>query len=341
MQVTEKIHSFYYPVPKKPKQIIVDPDYAVLMDWKIEKPETMWIEQLRHGTNIIQKIKAAQGLAKKATPHALEALGKALVEDPFWGVQYEIAKALGPVKTESALDQLMKGIGLSSTKARTSVATALGQFFQNDRAFEGLRKLLDDKESYFVVAAAAASLGKTKHKDAFRILSEGLKKTEPSWHHLIEAGYLSGLAATEEEDVIVILRKYLVMGTPDEIRRVIPGHLAKLGKRHKKSHPEIKSELEKLALDKSFRVQTNAILAVKAYEDSSLIPILAKLAESEVEGRVVRYSREAIRSLGQKKEPKEIDSLKKSVEELQKENLDLKDRLAKVEARIDSEKKEE
>lgn len=341
MQVTEKIHSFYYQVPKKPKQIIIDPDYAVLMDWKIEKPETMWIEQLRHGTNIIQRIKAAQALANKATPKALEALGKALVEDSFWGVQYEIARALGSAKTESALDQLLKGIGLSSTKARTSVATALGQFFQNDRAFEGLKKLLDDKESYFVVAAAAASLGKTKCKDAFRILSEGLKKTEPSWHHVIEAGYLSGLAVTEEEDVIAILRKYLVMGTPDELRRVVPGHLAELGKRYKKSYPEIKSELEKLALDRSFRVQINAILAVKAYEDSSLIPILAKLAESEVEGRVVRYSREAIRSLGQKKEPKEIGSLKKSVEELQKENLDLKERLAKVEARLDSEKKEE
>ena len=68
----------------------------------------MWIEQLYHGTNIMQRIKAAQALGKKATPKALDALGKALVDEPFWGVQLEIAKVLGSVKNESALDQLLK-----------------------------------------------------------------------------------------------------------------------------------------------------------------------------------------------------------------------------------------
>ena len=37
--------------------------------------------------------------------------------------------------------------------------------------------------------------------------------------------------------------------------------------------------------------------------------------------------------------PKEIDSLRKSIEELEKENRDLKDRLSKVEAFVEAEKK--
>ncbi len=334
IQVTERIHDFYFPTKSKPKQVVIDPDYAVLMDWNIEKPEPMWIEQLQHGTNVVQRIKAAQALGKKVTPKALEALGSALVKEKFWGVQSEIAKVLGSLKTDAALDQLLRGVGVSDTRARTAVARALGEFYQNDRAFKALGDLLQDKESYFVPAAAAASIGKTRHKDAFDTLAKGLKKVPPSWHHIIEAGYLSGIAETEREEAIEILLKYLVPGTPDELRRMIPLALAKLGKRYKKRHPEIKSKLEQLINDRSFRVRIAALVAVKKYEDAELIPSLARLAESEVEGRVVRLSREAIRELSKKKEPKEIDSLRKSIEELEEENRKLKSRLLKIEAQL-------
>ncbi|MHA1587404.1 MAG: HEAT repeat domain-containing protein, partial [Candidatus Thorarchaeota archaeon] len=319
----------------------IDPDYATLMDWKIDKPEPMWIEQLNTGTNIVQKIKAAQALGKKATPKALEALGNALTEDSFWGVQLEVAKVLGSVKNESSLDQLLTGVNVKSTRARTGVARALGEFYKNDRAFKALKKLMKDKESYFVAAAAATSVGKSKHDSAFKTLRAGLKIAPPSWHYLVQQGYLAGLAATEKEEAIAVLREYMVLGTPDELRRVVPGHLAKLGKRYKKKHPEIGSDIEKMLNDRSFRVQVYAIIAAKTLEDAALIPVLQKLAESEVGAGVIRRARLAVRALSKKKEPKEIDSLRKSIEELEKENRDLKDRLSKVEAFVGVEKKAE
>ncbi|MGY5852980.1 MAG: M1 family aminopeptidase [Candidatus Thorarchaeota archaeon] len=331
MQVDERIHSFYFPVKESPKMVMIDPEYAVLMDWRIDKPEPMWIEQLTNGHNVIMRIKAAQALAKKATPKALTSLGLALTEENFWGVQVEIAKVLGSVKNESALDELIKGLDVKNTRSRTAVARALGEFYKSDRAFEALKKLLKDKESYFVVSAAAASVGKIQHEGSFDVLKEGVKDVQPSWHHIVEQGYLQGIAATEKEEAIGILLSYSTLGNADELRRTVPTLLAKLGKRYKKDRPDIKPELEKLIKDGSFRVQVMALLAAKAYEDPSMIPTLSKIAESEVEGRIVRYSREAIRTLSKKREPKEIDSLKKSVEELEKENRDLKDRMAKLE----------
>ena len=331
MNISERIHSFYFAVKDSPKMVMIDPDYTVLMDWNIDKPEPMWIEQLTNGSNVVMRIKAAQALAKKATPKALTSLGSALKEDSFWGVQTEIAKALGSVKTESALDELLKCIDLKNTKALTAVARAFGEFYKNDRAYEALKTLLKNKESYFVVSAAAASMGKIQHDGSFDILKEGIKSVQSSWQHIVEQGYLQGLAATEKEEAIDILMNYLMIGKPDELRRIVPTLLANLGKRYKKNRPELKSVLEKPLNDNSFRVQVNSLLAAKAYEDPSLIPTLSKLTESGVEGRIVRYSREAIRALGEKREPKEIDSLKKSVEELEKENRDLKDRMAKLE----------
>ncbi|NHJ15267.1 MAG: HEAT repeat domain-containing protein, partial [Candidatus Thorarchaeota archaeon] len=98
--------------------------------------------------------------------------------------------------------------------------------------------------------------------------------------------------------------------------------------------------IEKLLLDKSFRVRIMALIAAKNYEDPSLISVLSKVAESEAEGRPVRYAREAIRALGMKKEPKELSSLKKSVEELQQENREVKDQLAKIESLLKKQENE-
>ncbi len=335
VQVTERVHGFYYPIKDKPKQVIIDPDYATLMDWTIEKPEPMWIEQLLNGTNTIQKIKAAQALGKKATPKAIDALGKALIEEEFWGTQVQIAKVLGSLKSERALDKLLKATSIKNTKARTAIATALGEFYKNDKAFEALSSLLKDTESYFVVAAAATSIGKTQHDEAFDLLTKFLKECPSSWHDVIEIGCLQGLVATEKEEVIGIVKEYLKLGTSDWIRRYVPSMLAKLGKRYKKDHPEIKSIIEQSLLDNSYRVQQYSINATTVYEDAALIPTLSKLAETAAESGLVRGARVAIRKLNEKKEPKEIDSLKKSVEELQKENRDLKDRLDKIEARIE------
>jgi aminopeptidase N len=339
VQINERVHGFYYLMKDKPLQVLIDPDYTTLMDWQIEKPEPMWIEQLLNGTNTIQRIKAAQALSKKATPKAVDALGKALLKEQFWGTQVEIAKALGSLKSESALDWIVKAITINDTKARTAVARALGEFYNNDRTLTALKELIDDKESYFVVAAAAASIGKIQHTSSFEILSEFLKHCPPSWHDVIEIGCLEGITATEKEDAIELVRRYLKLGTSDWIRRMIPDQLARLGKRYKKEHPEICSIIEKNVLDRSFRVQAMSISAAATLEDPSLIPALTKLAESAAESGIVRRCRVAIRNLGKKKEPKEIDALRKSIEELQKENIDLKDRLGKIEAMLEKKEK--
>lgn len=338
MQVNERIHSFYYPISKKPKQIRIDPDYVVLMDCDITKPEPMWIEQLHHGNNIIQKIKAAQALGKKANPKALEALGKALVEDPFWGVQAEIAKTLGKIKNESALTFLLKGCTLKDSRARTDVAAALGNYYQNERALQALENLLKDEESYFVVASAATAIGKIRHERSFDILKKGIKTAPRSWTEIVRRGYLSGLKETMRVDAISVISDYVNPGHDDYLRRTAPGLLAELGKKFKKKHPDIKDLIEGLLHDRSYRVQVGAINAAKGYGSPDLIPSLRKLAEGHVDSGIVRLARVAIRALSKKKDSTEVKSIQKSVEELERENRDLKDRLSKVEAVLEKER---
>ncbi|MBD3189702.1 MAG: hypothetical protein GF308_03620 [Candidatus Heimdallarchaeota archaeon] len=340
-EVKERIHEFYFPLGKPPKMIEIDPDFTVLWDATIEKPEGMWLEQLVNGQNIIMRIQAVKALAKKNTPKAIKALGEVLLnKTEFWGVQAEIAKVLGTNKTTLALEQLLKAITIQNSKARTAVAEALGNFYQDDKAVEALKKLLDDKDSYFVVSAAANALGKTKHESALQILAERLPKVTPGWEGIVVRGYLQGLAATEKKEAIDHILPYLKPGKYDAIRNSVPPLLAKLGKRYKKERPEIKELLEKTLLtDKSFRVSYACVSAIASYEDASLIPALNKYHGMATEGHYKRGAKVAIRKLKKKKEETELKSLSKSVEELEKENRELKERIAKIEAQLKEEEK--
>ena len=67
------------------------------------------------------------------------------------------------------------------------------------------------------------------------------------------------------------------------------------------------------------------------------VPSLNKLAEGHVDADIIRLARVAIRTLSKKKDATEVKSLQKSVEELEKENRDLKDRLDKIEAKLEKE----
>ncbi|MGD2072119.1 MAG: hypothetical protein PVG65_01340 [Candidatus Thorarchaeota archaeon] len=80
------------------------------------------------------------------------------------------------------------------------------------------------------------------------------------------------------------------------------------------------------------------LIATKSYEDSALIPALRKIAETDALAGYVRRACEAIRALSKKKEPKELDSMKKSIEELEKENRDLKYKVSKIEAMLEDDK---
>jgi HEAT repeat protein len=247
-------------------------------------------------------------------------------------VQAEIAKVLGKIKNESALDELLKGCDLEDSRARTDVAQALGNFYQNERALKALENLREDTDSDFVVASAATSIGKLKHKRSFAILKGGLETAPESWTEIVRRGYLSGLKETEKADAIPIITEYTKPGHHDYLRRTAPGLLAVLGKKFKKKHPQVKDIIQGLFYDKSYKVQIGAINAARAYGDAGLIGPLRKLAKGQVDADIIRLARVAIRALSKKKDSTEVKSLQKSVEELERENRDLKDRLSKVEA---------
>jgi aminopeptidase N len=338
LEIRERAHTFYFTVKEKPKMVLIDPDFAVLLDETINKPTDLWINQLQDGPNIIMRIKAAKALGKKPTIKNISALNEALLEEPFWGVQAEIAKALGATKDLFALEGLVKATKLNNSKARTAVAQALGNFYQNDDALSALKKMLDDKESYLAEAAAATSIGKIRHSKSYDILEKRLPKARDSWNNTVIRGYLSGIAATKKIEAIDIILPYLEIGRPNYVRREAIGLLADLGQQHKKRRAEVKEILEKTLLtDESYRVQSATITAIKKYGDPSLISALEQFKQTHALNNLKRNCKVATRALNKKKDSDELKALQKSVEELQKENKELKARVDTLEMKVKKE----
>ena len=129
----------------------------------------MLIDQLQRDDDVIGRIDAAKELAKLATPEAIEALKGAVLNDGFWGVQSEAARALGGIRTANARDALLETLKVKHPKARRGVVAGLGQFRNDEQAAAALEQIVRKGDpSYYVEAQAAHSLGLTADRACVR-----------------------------------------------------------------------------------------------------------------------------------------------------------------------------
>ncbi len=77
-------------------------------------------EQLASDDNVMGRIDAARALGKKGDKDAIAALGKAVREDAFWGVQAEAARALGSIRSNGAIDELLASTSVAKPQGASS-----------------------------------------------------------------------------------------------------------------------------------------------------------------------------------------------------------------------------
>ncbi len=331
VEVKEKEHTFHFPLAEKPLFVQFDPGNHILKSLDFKKPKEMLIAQLRNDEEASGRIEAAQGLQKEAAPDAIAALKEALLNDPFWGVRAEVARALGNIRTEAALEELIEGCRISQPKARRVVAEALGEF-KNERAAQALIELLEGDESYYVAATAARSLGKTRSSQAFEALKRALERD--SHNEVIRAGALEGMAELREERAVPVALEWTSRGRHQSVRAGAIAALEKLGSELDSPKNQIRERLVELLDDPWLRVKTSAVSALSRMEDHRAITPLQRLVDRELDGRVVRMTREAINSIREKRtQSAETKRLQEDLERLQKETIQLKERLGKLESR--------
>ncbi|HEY6409460.1 MAG TPA: M1 family metallopeptidase, partial [Ktedonobacteraceae bacterium] len=206
--------SFYIPLEREPLMVRFDPEGWLLKTLKFERSMKMMRYQLAHDGDVLGRIEAAEALGEDGSAESIEALKTALFNDTFWGVRAAAAEALGVIGTERTQAMLLEGLqelaAPEFSRVRTAIAQTLGKFQTPQqaelaqRSAQALIALLARGDiSYRVESAAAHSLGKTRSAGCVDHLEKLIDR--PSWHHAVQRGIFSGMAASGDDRAVDIL----------------------------------------------------------------------------------------------------------------------------------------
>jgi aminopeptidase N len=325
VRLKARADSFAIPCAERPRFVVVDPDMRILGDVTVKAPPDMLRVQLREAKTARARWLAAQALAKSDDPVTIAALATQLRDErEFWGVRAECAEALGRIRAREGFEVLAASTSTAHPKVRRAVVDALGRF-RTTAAVEALKPRALRDESYLVEAEAARALGKTRQPAAYEVLLDVMDR--PSWADVIASGSIDGLASLRDDRALPHLYARTRYGHPSRVRRAAALAIPKLS-----TDRRAREHLEDLLDDSDPILRIDVVRALSDLGDARSRGSLRARAEVDLDPRVRRRIREVVRDLGG--ERKQTDQLKEDVEKMQTEQLDLKARLSRLEARL-------
>jgi aminopeptidase N len=325
LRISQRVESFAIACAARPSYVVVDPEMRIAGDVRIKAPGDMLRLQLAEAPSGRGRWIAARGLAESDDPSTVEALEKTLQKkDEFWGVRVEAAQALGQIRGAGSFDALARATSVEHPKVRRAVADALGRF-RTTTAVDILKKLALKDASYLVEAEAARSLGKTRQPSALDTLVDVIDR--PAWADVISVGAIDGLAALRDDRAIPHVVARTRYGHAPRTRRAAILALPKLA-----SDRKCRETLEDLIDDPDTMLRLDVARALGELGDGKARPALRARLDVELDPRVRRRLREALRDLSQEGK-RAHDGLRDEFDKLQVDHAELRGRIALLEAR--------
>ncbi len=342
VRVHEREQSFYFPLEKKPQFISFDCGNHYLKTVSLEYPIPELKAQLKFDPDPISRIYAAKALAKKGGLEAVNALSDALKNDGFWGVRAEVAKQLAKVKLDQVLPGLISGLPDANARVRRSVVDALGNI-KIAESYEAIRQLLSNGDaSYYVESSAAKALGgmvsvnlKDKEEEVVQLLTQILRE-RGGWNEVVRSGAIAGLSQMKSSSVALdLIMEYTQSGIPQPLRLSAIRALGTISTGQTPSNIEwILEKLEELSNETFFLTQVAVVSALGTMQTPKAMGVLRSLMDQTPDGRVRRMAEEAIQKVQKNVgSDQAIKQLREELDQLKKENQELKSRLENLEAK--------
>jgi len=323
--VTAVSDTFVIALAERPAFVAFDPELRVVGDLTFDAPSDMLRAQLTRATRAISRARAADALSRRDDPPTIAALAKCVSsKDEAWMVRAEAARALGKIRSEEAFSALAAQAGAEHPKVRRAVAAALGNF-KTSAAAKVLEKRAKSDPSYLVEAESVRALGRTRQPEALQVIVPLLDR--PSWAEVSRAGALDALGALRDERALPEVLKRTEYGFPTRGRRAAIAALSQISEGRK-----VREHLEDLLDDKDPHLKIDVVAALQFLGDLKSRGPLHRAKERELDGRVVRRLREALRDMGEHKTVAERKRLNDELDNVRNELAELKARLSKVEA---------
>jgi aminopeptidase N len=342
VRIHEREQTFYFPLAEKPQFISFDVGNHLLKTVSLEYPVAELKAQLHDDPDPLSRIYAAEALAKKGGLEVVKALTAALHTDRFWAVRAEVAEQLALVKLDQAFEGLVKALQDSEARVRRAVVGALTQI-KTKESYEALKPLAAQGDpSYYVEAAAIAGLGNVTASDLNGQSEEVLQlfqsvlQERAGWNETVRSGAIAGLSKLKtSEAALNLILEYTVAGVPQALRLAAIRALGTISSGQTNLHLErILNRLEELSREPLFLTQVSTVIALGQMETIKAIGILQALASQTPDGRVRRMAEEAIQKvLKAAGQDQAVKKLQEELDQLKKDNQDLKSRLESLEAK--------
>lgn len=342
VRIYEKEQNFYFPLEKKPDFISFDQGNNYLKTVTLEYALPELKAQLLHDPDPISRIYAAQALAKKGGLEAVKALESALKNDKFWAVRSEVAQELAKIKLDQVSAILIAGLQDPEARVRRSLVDALGKVKDLPSLAAIKQIVMNGDASYYVESAAARVLGsmvsatlKDHEAGVIQLLNQVLQERS-GWNEMVRSGAIFGLAQLKTSSVALeSIIPYTKLGIPQPLRLSAIRALGIVSKGQEPPQVElVLSLLGDLAKETFFLTQLAVVASLGQMETPPAIGILQALATQTPDGRVRRVAEEAIGQVqGNIGSDKAVKQLREELDEMKKENQQLRSRLENLEAK--------
>jgi aminopeptidase N len=303
------------------------------------KGRDLWLAQLRGGAGAVARARAATHLGTTRRDEDRDALGEALGQEPFWGVQAAIAKALGASGGDKSRDVLLKALSLEHPKARRAVVEALGKFRDDATVASALEGVLQNGDaSYYVEAETVRSWAAQRPQGAVERLAPLLKRD--SHNEVIREAALDGIGEQMDPKATPLLVEWTRRGKPRPCRTAALRALAKLSKSGEWKDEDTKAAVSAVTLClhklESPHVKTAAAQALRDIGQlgATAVPALEALAQHDPSPDVRREAEAAIEKIRSgAAAPIELQRLREEIGKLREEDRKLRERLEKLGAK--------
>jgi len=341
VRINKAEQTLYFPMGQKPDFVSFDDgnNYLKTVDLKYPVPELE--QQLRHATDVIARIFAAQALAKKGGLQVLNILKEAFQTESFWGVRVEIIRGMSDIKLDQTFAAILPGLHDESPQVRRMTLSALSQF-KTLASWLQVKKILEaGDDSYLVEMQSCVSLGVIAGSDllsndirqeTFDILLHTLNTAE-SWIELVRQGAIHGLSALRSlPEVVDILLEKTKPGNHTDVRRAALSAVGSLSQYHSDSVvARMIDVLDEMVADPDFMIQMGLVSALQQMYTPLAIPVLSQLAQQAVDTCIKRDAEVAITTVQKQiSSHKSLVDIRKKMQKIEQENRELKSQMQDV-----------
>lgn len=316
--------TFHFDATERPTRVVFDPKDWILKKLTFSKSQDELIDQLTHSEQVIPRAQAVAGLAAlEDDKEAQAALVLAATSDKFWGVRQDAVKAIGKLKGDEVRGALLKAAFDQKSLVRRDALQALAKFPHADTK-AALQLAIESDKSYYAVAEALKAFATLDKEGSRGLLRQAV--LQDSHKEVILKAACDKLIEMNDSEVVDTLIDLLGQPLNPERRVTVIGALARLKPGEATALKLLHDQLN----NERMNVRRSAIEAIVQVADPSSVAVLEARRGQEIMPRMIRNLDESIAKIKEKQ--KGTDALLKEVERLRKQNLELEERLKKLEA---------